>query len=69
MTRTDESPSTTKMFRRMVNASTGKPRVSLITGSGSKAGIGRAIANIFVREGGKVVLSDLPSREQEGDYL
>lgn len=51
----------------MINASTGKGRVSLVTGSASPHGLGRAMINKFASEGAKVVVSDLPSRSKEGE--
>lgn len=51
---------------RMVNASTGKGRVSLVTGSASPVGLGRAMTRVFAREGAKVIVSDLKQREKEG---
>ncbi|KAI9002921.1 hypothetical protein DFJ74DRAFT_613403 [Hyaloraphidium curvatum] len=51
----------------MVNPSTGKGRVSLITGSTSPVGIGFAMARVFAKEGAKVVVSDLSSRKSHGE--
>ncbi|KAI9021993.1 hypothetical protein DFJ74DRAFT_706892 [Hyaloraphidium curvatum] len=50
----------------MVNASTGKPRICLVTGSGSAVGIGFAMCRVFAREGGKVIISDIHAKEQDG---
>lgn len=56
----------TKMSKRMINPSTGRGRVALVTGSASSVGIGAAMCRVFAREGAKVVVSDLPSREKDG---
>lgn len=55
------------MLGRMINRSTGKGRVSLVTGAASQVGIGFATAKIFAREGAKVIVSDLPSKEADGN--
>ncbi len=56
------------MSKRMVNPSTGHPRICLVTGSAAPGGrgIGRAMVNVFAREGAKVVVSDISAREKEG---
>ncbi|KAJ3309961.1 VPS35 endosomal protein sorting factor-like, partial [Gonapodya sp. JEL0774] len=53
---------------RMVNKSTGKGRVCLVTGSASR-GIGREDVILMAKEGAAVAVSDIPSREKEGQEL
>ncbi|KXS10601.1 NAD(P)-binding protein [Gonapodya prolifera JEL478] len=50
---------------RLINQSTGKGRVCLVTGSASK-GMGRAFVLSLAKEGGLVEVSDIPKREKEG---
>ena len=42
-------------------------KTAIITGAGS--GMGKAMAELFVREGAKVVLVDLPGAEREGPIV
>lgn len=51
---------------RMLNPSTGKPRVCLVTGSSSPYGLGHAMVQAFAREGGNVVVSDIAKLEEQG---
>ncbi|KAI9015932.1 oxidoreductase [Hyaloraphidium curvatum] len=53
---------------RMVNKSSGKGRVSLVTGAASQ-GFGRAIAKALAAEGARVAVSDVPARQGEGQGL
>lgn len=53
----------------MINASTGLGRVSLITGGASPVGLGAAAGRVFAREGAKVVIADLPSKEASGQAV
>ncbi|KXS08834.1 short-chain dehydrogenase/reductase SDR [Gonapodya prolifera JEL478] len=53
---------------RMVNKSTGKGRIALITGCASK-GMGREFALALAHEGAQVVVSDIPTRQKEGEEL
>ncbi|KAI9019101.1 short-chain dehydrogenase/reductase SDR [Hyaloraphidium curvatum] len=50
----------------MVNASTGRGRVSLITGSSAAKGMGYSHARVFAREGAKIIISDVSNKEKEG---
>ncbi len=54
---------------RMINKSTGAGRISLITGGASPVGLGAAAARLFVREGARVAISDLPSQEAKGQEV
>jgi len=49
----------------MVNKSTGKGRVCLVTGSASR-GMGREEVKLMALEGARVVVSDIPSKDKEG---
>ncbi|KXS15768.1 NAD(P)-binding protein [Gonapodya prolifera JEL478] len=53
---------------RMINKSTGKGRICLVTGSASQ-GMGREDIKLMAQEGAVVAVSDIPSRENEGREL